>query len=261
MKSLKILALFTLMGALSADAQVVVNGGLTQRFSILPGSSTVIHLELRNVEDKVNRVTFKPMDYHVDCEKGYLYDEAGKEERSLANWLVLETEELVLAPKESRTLSINVQVPPNYQHSNAHACIMVNNVPLVDANSNKATLGIAVRYAVNFLYTNPNISRLTDLYANNLVIRPLPNGMKQLRVSYTNLGNVTTSFATKAELLTQDGTLAYNYIAPRQTIQPRQCRTVVIPVDSSFVGAYELILFSETETGEMFGITESIHLK
>tara|TARA_B110000208_G_C11760292_1_gene426628 strand:- start:615 stop:1391 length:777 start_codon:yes stop_codon:yes gene_type:complete len=243
-----------------AAAQVVINSGLTESISTLPGNSETITVVLKNISDDPRRVTFLLQDYINDCEKGYVYVDTVVTGESCQPWTRLEAEELILFPREKREFLVQITVPDAFAGPSARTCLFINNTPLIDTLQEEGVFQFAVeiRYGINILYSNPKIAAEIDLYAQNLSIDSVSD-VRSVQISLMNRGSQSTSFTSKLDLLDQNGNTVLSSNSQRQTIQPGQCRIVSFPVKDAS-GPLELILMSETKEGEIFGFTESITL-
>jgi len=240
--------------------QVVVNSGLTEEFSIVPGNSQNITVQLKNTSDDPRRITFTLNDYINDCENGYVYVDSILTGESCQPWIRLEADELILLPRESREFQVQVTVPEDFDGPSAKTCLFMNNTALIDSIQQEGMIqfGIQIRYGINILYNNPRIAADIDLYAQSMSIDSISDG-HAISISLMNRGNASTTFTSKLDILDNQGNTVYSSNSTRQSIQPLQCRTVSFSA-KNLEGNYEMILMSETKEGKIFGFTETLNL-
>lgn len=256
----KLLAILFLPSLLFS--QVVVNSGLTQIIDAPLGTAQTLNIALQNNSDEAKRVTFSLMDYYNDCDEGYVYV-GGEEaiESSCRPWLTLENSELVLLPREKRDFSVLVNIPSNYDLPNANTCLFINNTALVDSvqKAGVVQFGVQIRYGVNIIYNNPSVQSSVDLFTQSLAI-DTAGADYAFELSLVNRGNASTTFHTKASIMDMEGNMVYENISIRQSIQPQQCRKVLLENIDVAPGTYELVLLHEAQSGDVFGVSESITL-
>ena len=256
----KLLAILFLPSLLFS--QVVVNSGLTQIIDAPLGTAQTVNIALQNNSDEAKRVTFSLMDYYNDCDEGYVYVD-GEEaiESSCRPWLTLENSELVLLPREKRDFSVLVNIPSNYNLPNANTCLFINNTALVDSVQKAGVIqfGVQIRYGVNIIYNNPSVQSSVDLFTQSLAIDTAGVDYA-FELSLVNRGNASTTFHTKASIMDMEGNMVYENTSIRQSIQPQQCRKVLLENIDVAPGTYELVLLHEADSGDVFGVSESITL-
>ena len=240
---------------LSASGQVVVESGLVERIEVLPGDSAVVPLRLRNSGKDSVRCLLTINDVVSKCDSGYSYLEPGSTAESCSAWLLLESEAFELAPGEQKMVKAMLRVPPSYRRAGARSCILVNSAPL-EERQRRGALKVRVRYAINFLYRNPIIAGTVALHAQRLEMhKDLPYWALQ----YQNQGDVDRIVRSHAQLLDQRGNVVYSQQSESaRGIMPNQCRTLRFPMPEIPAGTYHMVVLSETDKGERFGITKEV---
>ena len=240
---------------LSASGQVVVESGLVERIEVLPGDSAVVPLRLRNSGKDSVRCSLTISDVVSKCDSGYTYLEPGSTAESCSPWLLLETENFELAPGEHKMVKALLRIPSSYRRAGARSCILVNSAPLHEQQK-KGALKIRVRYAINFLYRNPTIAGVVALHAQRLEMhkdRPF------WALQYQNQGDVDRIVRSHAQLLDQQGNVVYSqYSESARGMMPNQCRTLRFPMPEIPAGTYHMVVLSETDKGERFGMTKEV---
>ena len=255
----RLITLLSLLPLL-ASSQVVVNSGLTEEISIVPGNAQNITVQLKNTSDDPRRITFTLSDYINDCEKGYIYIDSLLTGESCQPWVRLETDELILLPRESREFQVQLSVPSDFKGASAKTCLFMNNTALIDSIQQEGVIqfGIQIRYGINILYNNPRVAADIDLYAQSMRVDSTAKGYS-IKVAMMNRGNASTNFTSKMDILDNQGNTVFSSNSTRQNIQPQQCRIVSFET-KKLEGNYEMILMSETKEGQIFGFTETLNL-
>lgn len=248
-----------LLSPLFLSGQVSVNSGLNKIVDAPLGSSQVISIGLQNNSDDARRVTFTLVDYYNDCEEGYMYIENETLDNSCQPWLTLENQELVLLPREKRDFNVLMNIPSDYDLPNANTCLFVNNATLIDSVQKEGVIqfGVQIRYGINIVYNNPSVQSSVDLFTQHLTI-DTTGAARAFELTLVNRGNTSTTFHTKASIMDASGTMVYEKSSATQSIQPQQCRKVLLEGIELLPGVYELILLHEAESGDVFGVSESI---
>lgn len=244
-----------------SQAQIVVSSGLTMRVAADNGEEKVLAVELTNSSDLPQRVSLELSDYINSCDSGYVYKKPGTQANSCSDWIALENQDILLAPREVSEVLLGFQVPEDYPHPSANSCLFVNNLPLVDTvqKQNVISFGIQIRYAVNILFSNPTKSSVVNLVAQELSLDSTETGYS-FKLGYINMGNIASAFKVKLELVDGSGVLAYSSQTPPVIIQPEQCRGLFFDGVSVDKGQYQLVVIAETENGEMFALSEEVEL-
>lgn len=252
---MKTYLLLAALYCLSASGQVVVESGLVERIEVLPGDSVVVPLRLRNSGKDSVRCSLVINDVVSKCDSGYTYLEPGSTAESCSPWLVLEAEGFELAPGEEKMVKALMRVPSTYSRAGARSCIMVNSAPLQE-HQQRGALKVRVRYAINFLYRNPTIAGAVALHAQRLEMhRDRPFWALQ----YQNQGDVDRIVRSHAQLLDQQGNVVYSQQSESaRSMMPNQCRTLRFPMPEIPAGTYHMVVLSETDKGERFGMTKEV---
>ena len=136
----------------------------------------------------------------------------------------------------------------------ARACVLVHSKPTVD--SLDSGLKVRVRYAINFLYRNPIIPGVVALHAQRL---ELSRDQPFWALRFQNTGNVDRIVRSHAKLIDTEGRVVYSKSSEKaRGFVPNQCRTLRFPTPEIPDGTYQMIVVSETDQGERFGVTQKV---
>jgi len=115
-----------------------------------------------------------------------------------------------------------------------------------------------LRYAVNVLYRNPMVPPVVAMEAKALAVGG-DNAVWALR--YQNAGNVDRIISSRAHLLNDQGEVVYQTESLHaKGLIPNQCRTVQFNKPDLPAGDYQMVVVSQTDAGEKFGVTHSLKL-
>lgn len=242
--------------ALLAQGQITVGNGLTHQITTPPGGTIRVPITLHNHSDQVRYVQLYWSDYSVQCDSGYKYTPPGTSPQSCTPWMSIPQTAIALQPHDHTTLYVNIAVPANLSLPSAHGCLFVHNrqstKPLPE---HQKELGIEVRYAIRFLYNNPNISHNIVLQPQNLAWDPTAS---QATLQLYNAGLMHRNFTAKIQLLDHNGKPLYVHTAKPKNIQPGQCRTLRFTDLPKTANPAHLIITAQTPEGERFGFTKTL---
>ncbi|MEY2964179.1 MAG: hypothetical protein RL754_1440 [Bacteroidota bacterium] len=238
----------------NASGQLVLNSPLTERFMTVPGEFYEARVVLTNPTDAELVFDASVSDYHNSCDSGYVYATAGTTAGSLATWLELEQERGVIAPKGSLSFKVRAAVPEGFLGHAAHGCVFIESGQPVTSGAG-LEVGVKMRYAVNFIYRNPIVSTRAMLFAERL-----EEGDGELALTFKNKGTAERLYTSKAKVVSSAGEIVYECTTDVSSIQPQQCRTqrftrLDVPEDD-----YLVVVLTETDEGERFGLTKSMRL-
>ena len=130
--------------------------------------------------------------------------------------------------------------------------------PEKEADKKGPRLNIELRYAVNVLYRNPMVPPVVAMEAKALAVGG-DNAVWALR--YQNAGNVDRIISSRAHLLNDQGEVVYQTESLHaKGLIPNQCRTVQFSKPDLPAGDYQMVVVSQTDAGEKFGVTHSLKL-
>ena len=249
------LALFVSHGE---HGQVTVQSGLSHRIERIPGQQEIVPVKLKNVGDQPCAFHIELADLSSHCDSGYRYLPPGSTDASCANWLEAETYDQVLLAHEEVIVKVRVRIPKSFNQSSARACLLVTSKPEKESVKRGPRFKIELRYAVNILYRNPMVPPVVAMEAKALAVGE-DNSVWTLR--YQNAGNVDRIISSRAHLLNNRGEVVYQTESLHaKGLIPNQCRTVQFKKPDLPTGDYQMVVVSQTDAGEKFGVTHSLKL-
>ena len=241
-----------------ANGQVTVQSGLAHRIERLPGQQEIVPIKLKNIGDKPCAFHIELADLSSHCDSGYRYLPPGSTAESCASWLEAETYDYVLRAHEEMIVKVRMRIPKGFSRSSARACLLVTSKPEKAADKKGPRLNIELRYAVNVLYRNPAVPPVVAMEAKALAVGE-DNKVWALR--YQNAGNVDRIISSRAHLLNDRGEVVYQTESLHaKGLIPNQCRTVEFKKPDLPAGNYQMVVVSQTDAGEKFGVTHSLKL-
>ena len=242
----------------AALGQITVQSGLSQRIERLPGQQELLLLKLKNVGDKPCAFFIELADLASHCDSGYRYLPPGSTDASCAAWLEAETYSAVLRANEETIVKVRMRIPKNFNRSSARACLLVTSKPEKDEKQNRSHLNVELRYAVNVLYRNPIVTPVVAMEAKALAVE---SGNKVWALRYQNSGNVDRIISSRAHVLNDQGHIVYQTQSLHaKGMIPNQCRTVQFENPDLPPGNYQMVVVSQTDKGEKFGLTHTLKL-
>ena len=252
---MKIPLLFCAFWHLTCSAQIIIQSGLTHRLNLPPGAQEIVPLSLKNTGDQPMLCTLNLSDVVSVCDSGYRYLPAGSTEESCTSWLTLEQDEFVLGPGQEKVVKARFKSEGGYTRASARACVLVNSRPVEEQLSDGA-MRVRVRYAINFLYRNPMIPGVVALHAQKLEMHQQGPFWA---LKFQNQGNVDRIVRSHAKLLDSRGQVVYT--AQSESARgfiPNQCKSMRFPRPDVPAGTYQMVVLSETDEGERFGVTQEV---
>ena len=241
-----------------AHGQITVQSGLSHRIERLPGQQEIVPIKLKNVGHQPCAFRIKLADLSSHCDSGYRYLPPGSTDASCANWLEAETYDQVLRANEEMIVKVRMRIPKSFSQSSARACLLVTSRPEKKAAKEGPRLNIELRYAVNVLYRNPMVPPVVAMEAKALAVGE-DHSVWALR--YQNAGNVDRIISSRAHLLNDRGEVVYQTESLHaKGLIPNQCRTVQFKKPDLPAGDYQMVVVSQTDAGEKFGVTHSLKL-
>jgi len=241
-----------------AHGQITVQSGLSHRIVRFPGQQETMPIKLKNVGNQPCAFHIELADLSSHCDSGYHYLPPGSTDASCANWLEAETYDHVLRAHEEMIVKVQMRIPNRFNQSSARACLLVTSKPEKEANKKGPRLNIELRYAVNDLYRNPMVPPVVAMEAIALAVGG-DHSVWALR--YQNTGNVDRIISSRAHLLNDRGEVVYQTESLHaKGLIPNQCRTVQFKKPDLPAGNYQMVVVSQTDAGEKFGVTHSLKL-
>jgi hypothetical protein len=168
---------------------------------------------------------------------GYSFElPSGREDRSLAEWLVFSPERMTIEPGETKDVRFAVNVPADSNLNGSYwAVIFIENVPievpegeLPDSEAMQVGVSIAFRYAIQ-IYTTIQGTEIKDVTFKSLDIAQAEQGLDVTAV-IENLGNVYLRPEVWLELRDTAGEVVYRQDYINQTLLPESARDYTFEV-------------------------------
>lgn len=261
-----IIGIILVWGWKTVGAQAVwVGGELSPRFEVAPGAVRQGSLQIHNPTALSQRVSLYLQDVVQDPTGRSAYTSPGGLDRSLAPWLELESEELTLAPGESRNVTYRIAVPesvakPAGTYWTAIMIEPVRDAPVErdggDAASDVARLSFGLRFRhsvvvqADFQDRGERSLAITDasVRADDVGTRSAVLGVNVInRGESAERGNVTL------DVYDEHGVLAVRLQRPLPALLPGAGARLEWDLSDLDAGRYQAILLVDTGAGDVYG--------
>jgi P pilus assembly chaperone PapD len=157
-------------------------------------------ISVENQGDRLARIRVYAMDFSIDKESDFAFNEPGHESYSCARWLTIDEAEFDLNPGESKGVKVTVSVPTEVEPGGHYAALFFETAPLEAPPGVSVT--IAGRIPSLFYLTIPGITEADVFSDAEIASLLLPGwvekGSVEMGVVVRNTGNVHLTIAAKA---------------------------------------------------------------
>ncbi|OQX16053.1 MAG: hypothetical protein BWK73_05060 [Thiothrix lacustris] len=267
----KLAALACLFSLHSAQAAVMLSGGLSHEYTLNPGSTVSGVLELKNTGNEPAEVKIYQEDVKINADGSTEYTPGtGSHNRSNANWISLGTDRVILDPGAAQSVPYTLQVPTDNLQGSYWSMLMLEPVSnksresqLAQTPSDQPSLTIhqKVRYAVQVLANvgNKGASNLT--FAAPSVARDA-QGIRWFSVDLSNTGTRHSRPNVSLDVFAADGNSIGRFKAETHGLYNGEREVFSINLDSLQPGNYKALLAAEdNNNGQVFGSDINLTIK
>lgn len=250
----------------SAQAAVMLSGGLTHEHTVLAGQTVSGVLELRNASNKPEEIKI----YQGDSAPNVGDQD---HERSNRNWLQLSTNHIVLNPGERRTIEYTLEVPTQVGKGTYWSMLYLEPVsensreshirkPQLEENKG-FTIGISqkVRYGVSILtHSGDGQSELSFAEPN---IATNTKQQKEFSIAINNTGERFVRPKVSLEVFDMKGqSITTLQASSHRTFYPGSNKRISIPLEGLPPATYKALLIAEApHSGRTFGVDINLDIK
>jgi hypothetical protein len=174
------------------------------------------------------------------------------------SWLEAETYDYVLRAHEEMIVKVRMRIPKGFNRSSARACLLVTSKPEKRADKKGPRLNIELRYAVNVLYRNPAVPPGGRYGGKSFSGR---GGQQGLGIALSKCRKRRPNHFLPSTFIERPGEVVYQTESLHaKGLIPNQCRTVQFNKPDLPAGNYQMVVVSQTDAGEKFGVTHSLKL-
>jgi len=258
-----------LMLAIAADAGAAVLGGLTREETATIGQTYRATIVLNNKRLEPQEVKIYQTDYLFFCDGTTQYGEAGKLERSNADWVTFSPSWLAIPPKGQAVVNYTVEVPDDKSMVGTYWSMLM--VELIGKDSpesaarpqeGKVQLGVrqVVRYGIQ-LVTNIGDTGSPKPYFLGTKLLAKKEGGRILRVDLENEGNRWMKPTLWAELFDERGRSVGKFEGGTMRIYPGTSVRYRIDLSEAPDGKYKALVVGDTGGDNVFGATYTLKLQ
>jgi hypothetical protein len=258
-----ILVLFIIMGMSFADianAEISIEGGLTQEKDLHPGETYQGVLMIKNQDEKPQELKVYQTDYFFNYQGQTTYGEPGKETRSNAAWITFSPQRFSIPPLAEATINYTIKVPDDKALAGAYwSMLMVEQIaessPEAGAKiEKKLTLGRTqfMRYGIQMVTTVGDAGKRHVRYVQIKLLKDKDEVF--LQVDVENDGETFIRPQLWAELLTLEGTSLGKFKGDQFRLFPGTSKRFKIDIPNVSPGTYKALVFADCGDKDVSGI-------
>jgi hypothetical protein len=255
---LLLLTLFaTATSGRAADAQVSVVGNSVQEHQALPGSEYEGSIVLRNDGAQAQQVNVYLTDYRFSANGASDFAEAGTLQRSNARWITFGSQNVVVLPHQSATVTYRIKVPRPQTDSisgSYWSIAMVEGQPIA-ASATKPGVQIrtVIRQAIQ-LVTHVGSTGSASVSFANVKVVPDSIGMA-LSFDTQNDGVRARRLSLSVDLYGENGVLVGRYTRARGLVYPGCSIRQSFGIGTLKKGKYVAFLVADAGDDDLFAGT------
>lgn len=265
---------FGLFASISAQAAVMLSGGLSHEYTVSPGGQATGVLELRNTSNESAEIKIYQEDVKINNDGSTRYQQTTRSNthsRSNAGWVNLGVDRITLAPKEKRTITYSLQIPNKSELNGSYWSTLM--LEPVSKNSNESQLAAApkdqpsltikqkMRYAVQVLTHISGNTGKAELAFMPPKIEKLAKG-RILNVDIKNSGNRYSRPNVWLDVFNESGKKLKRLQADNHGLYAGEKEGFKIELAALQPGQYKALLAAEdNNTGQIFGSDINLTIK
>lgn len=254
MKKILLLS-FAVLTTLAANASLVIVNGLSHEHNVQVGLRSQGSIVIKNTATTPKRARIYKTSVTHDCEGQTSFSLKTDGPRCNSNWTQLSDNEVVIAGKQSYTLTYEIDPNPTVDQSGSYwGVIMVEEIKDLDTITPQrgVTVTSLIRYAVQI------VTHFDGKGEKNLEITSVEidttkeNNMLSVQVS--NTGEFMLKPIMILELYNADGEQIYRKEVPYQKVYPGLCKLFELPFEGVAKGTYNGILVADCGDENIYGL-------
>ena len=269
MKKVLLILIAIYLNLLSLDA-VVVQGELTKVFNLAHGETATEYINIHNPENKQLQVKITQADYLYNAADENWYLEAGKFNRSNANWISV-SQNISLNVYESISLPVHISIPNDNKLIGSYWSVIFieNSEPPSTEHLEQQTENIlfAYRYAIQIV-SNIKETGTIDIGFKNFAVGTINQTTQN--IVYFDLKNNGTQWinaSLKIDIFDNNTNFIGTFYANNQRVYPGLEKRISIPLiplkstDKGVPVTYYAILVADCGNNKIFGHQFSFSIK
>lgn len=262
MKKINISLLLWLLTMKSFSGIVILNG-LTHVHAGDVGSIMSGKVKIKNDSSKETKIIIYKQDLLVNCDKStsFEYNSINSSTRSMGNWLKLNVDEKILAPREEYDLIYTISVPKNIDQKGSYwTVLMVECAEPIGEQSNQVfQVGSKIRYAVQ-LITEVGSYESPKLQFENVAYTKGENTINYIQVKLKNIGAYSAQAHVILEVYDVNGTKLKVFQGIVKRIYPNACNIFDLEINGLPKGAYDGVIIADNGK-DLFGSNVSMKIE
>ncbi|MGB5597567.1 MAG: hypothetical protein WBM66_02535 [Thiothrix litoralis] len=267
----KLAAFACLFAFHSAQAAVMLSGGLSHEYTLNPGGTVTGMLELKNTGNEPAEVKIYQEDVKVNADGSTQYTPGnGSHQRSNANWIALGTDRVILDPGASQNVPYTLHVPNSKLQGSYWSMLMLEPVSKTSRESQLAqtptdkpslTIHQKVRYAVQILTNIGNQGSSNLTFAAPAVARDA-QGVRWFSVDVSNTGTRQSRPKVSLDVFDANGNSVGKFEAETHGLYTGEREAFNINLNNLQPGNYKALLAAEdNNSGQMFGSDINLNIQ
>lgn len=229
-------------------ASVIVQNGLTHEHQLIGNQTITGKIILKNVGKKPERILIYQKDYSSSCSGEVLYEDAGTNDRSLANFLTYNMNDYTLKVGETYEVVYQIKVPPtNKITGSLWSLLMVEVTDPIAEQKEKGVVKIdsKIRYGIQIIATSSN-AEPTNIKFRDVKVKSEAQG-KLIQVTLENLGTTFVKPHIEVQLFNEKAELVKEYKSLKKKVYPSNCQFYTIDLEGIKKGNYRAVMVADYE--------------
>ncbi len=228
--------------------------GLTYLNTIKPGEIAQVAISLTSDKDKPEMVDFKLCDYSCNADGQHFYDEVGKQQRSNAKWIELDSHREVVNPGERKEIFLTIKAPEDKTLNGSYWSVLLiepsDPLQTLVESDQGFQLQIKVRYAYHVV---TNIGQPTP--SLKIVKKNLEEieGKKYFAIDVENSGNLFLNPKMSIKLFNKQGKLVKTLETANERLYPGSSSRYTAEAQDLPADKYNVFLLLDNGDGKIFG--------
>lgn len=254
--------IFTFLISQISFAGIVVLNGLTQEHNLHTTGVDAGKIIVKNTGSKPERVIVYLNDMVQNCSSSVDFISAGESSQSCADWVVLETTDIVLEPHQEYAIRYQINKPDDIANAGSYwTAIMVEGATPIDTSQVEKGFEVntKVRYAVQVIVNVGSYSPGKVIF-KDVSLSKSETGNLGMVVLLENRGIFLLKPVVSLELYNENGDLVHEVQIPFKKLYPNSCKAFELPLSNIEKERYTAVLVADCGNEDVFGININLDL-
>ena len=262
-----ILAASLLPASMALSADITVLGGMSRETTLAPGEIHEGKVILSNRSEADIQVKVYQTDYRFQSDGSNEYGEAGKLERSSAEWVAFTPSQLTVPAKSTASVAFTITVPNDVDLTGTHWSMLMLEPLAADSPEVTGDVGDEPNVAIQTVMRY-GIQLITDIGDTGACALEFTNkalttveGRRMLCVDVTNTGERWMTPQTWAQLHDGDGASLGRFNAGSRRIFPGCSVRYSMDLTDLPPGTYNTLIVADNGDDNVFGSQAKLNIK